>query len=266
MILAINIGNTHTVYALYADKAWKAVWRRSTDMDETEDQLASWLKGLFDMVELPFQVDGVVVSSVVPRMNTCIEFLGRKWLGCDPKFIENGEDLGIPVDYEPPSSVGSDRIANTLGALAMLEKKDGYEGLSLPMVVVDFGTATTVEAISKEGRYLGGAIMPGVLVGSYALFGRAAKVPMVELAPPNRAIGRSTTEALRSGILLGYAGAVDALVKQVSEELGGNTTVIATGGLAGVFMQMCETLQWHEPNLTLEGLIKAASIFGLPVD
>lgn len=257
MLLAIDVGNTHTVYGIYQDGQWKGAWRRATNLDETEDQLASWVYGLCQMAGLPFEIKAAMVSSVVPGMNTAIDLFCKDWLGIAPKFLHPEDDLGLPILYEPKASVGADRIANALAALEKFEK---------PIVIVDFGTATTVEAISEKGEYLGGAIMPGVIVASQALFGRAAKVPIIDLREPDHAIGRNTTDALRAGTLLGYAGAVDTLVRRFADELGATPSTVATGGLAGIFMQLCESIQAHEPNMTLEGLLIAARRYGLPVN
>jgi type III pantothenate kinase len=244
MLLAIDLGNTHTVYGLHDGREWRSVWRRSTDVGATEDELAVWLKGLHELQGLSMDVNAVVCGSVVPSANDAVERLSRKWLGCEPLFLSAREELGLPILYSPASAVGADRIANALGAL---------EKYAAPLVVVDFGTATTFDAISREGEYVGGAILPGIETSSKALFEKAAKLPPVEYVAPNRAIGRNTVESLQSGIVLGYAGAIDALATRISGELGG-ATVLATGGLSGMFLSLCATLQHHEPHLTLDGL------------
>jgi type III pantothenate kinase len=249
MLLAIDIGNTHVVIGVHDGASWRAVWRRTTRADETEDQLAVWLRGLFELSGLDFtMIDAAVCASVVPQANEAIDHLCRKWLKTDPVFVQAGAALGIDVQYDPPSAVGADRLANALGALAKYAP---------PLVIVDFGTATTFDAISAEGAYLGGTILPGVVVSSQALIGKTAKLPQIELRPPERAIGRNTVEALQSGIVLGYAGAIDTLAERISEELGGKAKVIATGGLGKLFIGVCRTIETYEPNLTLDGLLLA---------
>ncbi|MFQ3587705.1 MAG: type III pantothenate kinase, partial [Fimbriimonadaceae bacterium] len=148
MLLAIDVGNTHTVVGLWNGSDWSAVWRRATSAADTEDQLAVWLKSLFDLRGLPFAVDGVVCASVVPSLNQALRHLAEKWLGVQPVFLEPGADWGLPIEYQPPTAVGADRIANALAALAKWPP---------PIVVVDFGTATTFDAISASGAYVGGA-------------------------------------------------------------------------------------------------------------
>ena len=249
MLLAIDVGNTHTVFGLAKGGEWVAVWRRATDVSATEDELAVWLRGLRELSGISEDVDAVVCASVVPSANDAVERLSRVWLGCKPLFLSARDELRLPILYSPASAVGADRIANALGALARYEP---------PLVVVDFGTATTFDAISAAGEYLGGAILPGIETSSKALFDKAAKLPPVEYVAPEHAIGRNTVESLQSGIVLGYAGAIDSLAYRVSEELGG-ATVLATGGLSGLFMGVCHRLQHHEPNLTLDGLAIAYS-------
>jgi type III pantothenate kinase len=249
MLLAIDVGNTHTVFGLWNGESWCAVWRRATNAADTEDQLAAWLKGLFDLSGFDWRVDYALCASVVPAANEALDKLCERWLGVRVHFLRTGEEVGLPVDYEPASAVGADRIANALGAL---------EKYPAPIVVVDFGTATTFDSISADGVYVGGAILPGVGLSSQALFQRAAKLPQVEFKAPETAIGKTTIHSLQSGIMLGYAGAIDALATKINAELGGNATVIATGGLGGLFLGLCESIESYEPTLTLEGLLVAS--------
>lgn len=245
MLWAIDVGNTHIVVGIWDDGTWKAVWRLWTHRTTTEDELAANLKALFEIAGLPFRADEIVVCSVVPSLNYSLARLGRKWLKVEPTFVETGEQVGLKVLYDPPAAVGADRIVNAIAAL---------EAYPAPLVIIDFGTATTFDAVSKEQEYLGGAIMPGVLVSMEALIARTARLPQFELNAPARAIGRSTPEALQAGNVLGYAGAVDGLVRRIDLELGGNSTVVATGGLAHTFQEVCETIRHFEPNLTIDGL------------
>lgn len=244
MLLAIDVGNTHTVFGLWNEHEWVAVWRRRTDPEDTEDQLSVWLKGLFDLSSIPWRIDRAICGSVVPAMDDLLDKLCSKYLNVELKFLRRGADVGIEVDYEPPHAVGADRIANALGAL---------DRFTPPVIVVDFGTATTFDAIDSEGRYVGGAILPGVRLSSQALFDRAAKLPTVAYTAPSTAIGKNTVHSLQSGIMLGYAGAIDSLATQIASELGGSR-VIATGGLGSIFIGLCQCLESHEPTLTLDGL------------
>lgn len=156
--------------------------------------------------------------------------------------------MGIAVRYDPPSSVGADRLANALGALAKY---------SPPLIVVDFGTATTLDAVASDGAYVGGAILPGISIAGQALVSHTAKLPQFEYKEPERAIGRNTVESLQSGMMLGYAGAIDSLVARFKQELGGNPKVISTGGLGELFFGLSDAIEAHEPNLTLEGIVIA---------
>jgi len=246
MLLAIDVGNTHTVYGLRIDGEWRHVWRRATDSEATEDELAAWLDGLFRLAGIHERPSGVVCASVVPAMNAALVELSRKWFRAEVLFLD-APSSGLEIRYQPITAVGADRLANALGAL------DRYEP---PIVVVDFGTATTFDAISRDRAYVGGAILPGVLVSAEALVRRTAKLPQIDLHAPERAIGTTTVDSLQSGLVLGYAGAIDTLAGRISSELGG-ATILATGGLSGMFMGVCRTLAHHEPNLTLDGLALA---------
>ena len=248
MLLAIDIGNTNSVYGVWDGGRWIGVWRRATSHDETEDQLAVWLKGLFDLSGLVMDIDAAVCASVVPQMNDTIRMLCWRWLKTEVKFLTTGEKVGMEVTYEPPSAVGADRIANALAVLALGAP---------PAVVVDFGTATTFDTIDGQGRYVGGAILPGVLISAQALSSRTAKLPQIAFEAPERAIGRNTVESLQSGVMLGYAGAIDALASKIREELGGKARVVSTGGLGKLFVTLCHEIETYHPNLTLDGLVIA---------
>jgi type III pantothenate kinase len=245
MLWAIDAGNTHIVVGLHDGDAWSAVWRLATRTGETEDQLAATLRTLCDQAGLTFAAEAIVVASVAPPVDDNLTRLGEQWLGVSPRFLRSGAEVGIEVEYEPPAAVGADRIANALGAIALG---------ALPAIVVDFGTATTFDAISVQGRYLGGAILPGVLVSLEALASHAAKLPSISLRAPLKAIGRDTVASMESGVVLGYAGAIDALAARINVELGGGASVVATGGLGEKFMGVAKSLRRYEPTLTLDGL------------
>jgi type III pantothenate kinase len=249
MLLAIDAGNTQTVYGIWNGDSWLATWRRNTDGAETEDELAVWLRGLCELSHIPFRVDRVIAATVVPAVQASISRLAEKWLAAPCRFLENGQQVGLPVDYEPKNAVGPDRIANALGALAKH---------AAPIIVVDFGTATTFDVVDKNGVYAGGAILPGIEVASSALVGRTSRLPRFELKAPERAIGKNTVESLQSGMMLGYAGAIDALATRIDSELGGGSNIVATGGLGPVFLDLCASLQSYDKTLTLDGLVIAA--------
>lgn len=245
MLWAIDVGNTHTVVGLHDGTDWRATWRVTTRGTGTEDELAATLRTLCAGAGLPFAADGMVVASVVPSVDESWTRLAREHLAVDPRFLRTGAEVGLAVRYEPPNAVGADRIANALAALQTTPP---------PFVVVDFGTATTFDVVGPDGAYEGGSILPGPLVSMEALFSRTAKLPQIRLAPPERAIGRTTVEALQSGIVLGYAGAIDALARRIRDELGGSAPILVTGGLGSEFMELCVELDRYEPNLTLDGL------------
>ncbi len=245
MLLAVDVGNSHTVFGLHDGAGWRAVWRRATDVEDTADELAAWLATLHGVAGLPFRADRCVVGSVVPGMNMALEELARRYYGCAALMLGGDSDHGIRVTYDPPSGVGADRIANAIGALALVPP---------PVVVIDFGTATTFDVVDRSGAYAGGAILAGPVTALGALVGRTAKLPAIELRAPEAAIGRNTIDAIASGMMFGYAGAIDALAGRIDAELGGGASFLATGGLAHAFEGLCARLGRIEPMLTLDGL------------
>jgi type III pantothenate kinase len=244
MRLVIDVGNSHTVFGLWED-AWEHVWRMKTDPQETEDQLASFYFGLArEGSENWRSPQRILCASVVPSLSDAISMFGSKWFDRPVEFLTAATVPNLEIRYSPPTAVGADRLANAVAAKAL--------GLT-PAIIVDFGTATTFDAVGKGGEYLGGSILPGPVVAMEALFDRAAKLPKVELAPPKNAIGRTTTESLQSGLVLGYAGAIDNLARRMKDELP-EARVVATGGLAGLFAPLCEEVESVEPMLTLDGI------------
>ena len=248
MLLAIDAGNTHVVCGLWDGTRWVATWRKATCIDDTEDELAAWLRAMFDLSGLPFKVESAIGASVVPSLESALAEMCNRWLGVELWLLRTGAQVGLEVVYEPPTAVGADRLANAIGALALFTP---------PIVVVDFGTATTFDVIDAQGRYIGGAILPGVQISSQALFAKAAKLPAVKFSAPETAIGRDTTHSLQSGIMLGYADAIDGLAGRICAELGGEARIIATGGLGGMFLGICKRIESYEPTLTLDGLRRA---------
>ena len=249
MLLAVDAGNTETVVGLFKGPEGPTElvdhWRMSSRPERTSDELALLVKELVALHGLGLaDVAGLAVCSGVPRVTAALRQMAARYLGSPPVVIEPGTRTGVPVLYENPREVGPDRIANAVGAL---------ERFRPPVVVVDFGTATTLDAISARGEYLGGIIVPGIEVALDALYERAALLRRVELMEPRHVIGRSTEQAIQSGSLYGTAALVDGLVARMEVELG-PSTVVATGGLARVVAPFSQRVEHLEPELTLHGL------------
>ncbi|GIU88924.1 MAG: type III pantothenate kinase [Acidimicrobiia bacterium] len=246
MLLAIDVGNTQTVVGMFNGHELVDHWRIATDAERTSDELALMIQQFLGFHGFSFDdsITGVAISSVVPRVTAELRQMTTRYFSLTALVVEPGVRTGMPILYDNPKEVGADRIANAVGAY------DLYGG---PSIVVDFGTATTIEAISERGEYLGGAIFPGVEVSLDALFERAAGLRRVELAQPKHVIGKSTMESIQSGAIYGFAAQVDGLAERFMSELG-DCTVIATGGLATVILPHTRTVQHYEPWLTLYGL------------
>lgn len=246
MLLAIDIGNTNIVLGVFAGEELRAHWRLSTQTDRTADEFLLQVKGLFQLSGLTLaEVTGVVLASVVPTLVDPVLVMCRRSMGCEPLVIGPGVKTGVAIEYEDPREVGADRVVNA--AAAHLR----YGG---PCIVVDFGTALTVDAIDEKGAYLGGAIAPGMTIASEALFAHAAKLPRVELTPPLSAIGRHTATSMQSGIVFGYVGLVKELIHRFRAELGAEAKVIATGGQAELIAPHTGLVDHLDPLLTLWGL------------
>jgi type III pantothenate kinase len=245
MLLAIDVGNSHTVFGLWDGSKWLATWRHRTDIEATEDEIAAWLESMFTLHKVAFQVDRVACASVVPGMDRTLGLLAKSYFQKEIIFLKGDSHHGIPVDYQPKTAVGADRIANAIGALA---------SYASPIIVVDFGTATTFDVVDSSGTYVGGAILAGPLTSLQALVSRTAKLPAIELRAPATAIGKNTTHSIESGVMFGYAGAIDAMIARITSELGAIPAVIATGGLGTVFYDLCASIDGYEPMLTLDGI------------
>ena len=250
MLLAVDVGNTNITLAVYEGRGEDAAligdWRIRTDRERTTDEHGMLLMDLLAHSELSVgQIHHVAISSVVPTMNETLAELSRLYLKVEPFFVTAETESGIKVHYEPVSGVGADRICNAVGAF----KK--YGG---PCIVVDFGTATTFDAIAENGDYLGGAILPGIGISMDALFRNAARLYRVEFVAPPRAIGQNTGHAMQSGIVFGFAGQTDAMVERFRRELGDHARVIATGGLAELIHGESRTIEIVDQLVTLEGL------------
>lgn len=247
MILVFDVGNTNIVLGVYDERILTHHWRVSTEKSRTTDECAVVIKNLFDFSGLTFQEIGVVViSSVVPPVNQTLEALARKYFGVEPLVVGPGVKTGMPIIIDNPREVGADRIVNAVAA---------YHKYGGPLVIVDSGTATTFCVVSKRGEYLGGAIAPGIGISTEALFQRASKLPRIEIVKPTSVIARNTVAAMQSGIYYGFIGQVDGIVNRMKAEMGPETKVIATGGLAEMISQDSNTIETVDPFLTLEGLL-----------
>ncbi|MBI4377727.1 MAG: type III pantothenate kinase [Nitrospinae bacterium] len=246
MLLAIDIGNTNIVLGIYQRKKLIIHWRIETERNRTDDEFAALFKGLFSIANLKFEdIKDVIVSCVVPPILPILENLSHRYFHSSPLIIGPGIKTGIPILYDNPKEVGADRIVNAVA---------GYERYGGPLIAVDFGTATTFDAVSQKGEYLGGVIAPGIAISMDALSERAAKLPKVELIKPEKVIGRNTISSMQSGAIYGYAGLVDRVVEEMKKELGGNVYVVATGGLAELIAHESLTIKEINPFLTLDGL------------
>ena len=246
MILVFDVGNTNIVLGVYEEKNLVEHWRISTATQRTADEYAVLLKALFDGSGLTFKrIDGIIISSVVPPLMMALELLSKKYFGFLPLVVGPGIKTGIQIKFENPREVGADRIVNAIA---------GYELYGGPLIIVDFGTATTFCAITEKGEYLGGAIAPGIGISTEALFAKAAKLPRVELVKPAAVIGKNTVNSMQSGIIYGFAGQVDAVVSRMKKELPGSPLVVATGDMADLMAQEARNIDRVDPLLTLTGL------------
>jgi type III pantothenate kinase len=247
VLLAVDVGNTQTVLGVFEARELVWRWRIATQRERTADELALLFGGFLEQAGLSFsrQITAVVLASVVPAQTQALREMVRNYFHFQPVVVEPGIKTGISIQTDNPKEVGADRIVNAVAAFAK------YGG---PCVVVDFGTAITYDAVSEQGEYLGGAIAPGLQVSAAGLSSVADRLPRVEVVAPRSVIGKNTVEALQSGLLLGTASEVDGMVERMQKELGGHATVVATGGLADAVVPLCQSVDHHEPWLTLEGL------------
>lgn len=245
-LLAVDIGNTNIVLGVFVGNRLRGSWRVSTSLSKTSDEYGILLLDLFGQkAEHPVRPGGVILSSVVPPLTPIFVEMVRRYFHTEPLLVDGGMDTGLVNRYEPPRDVGADRIVNAVAA---------YERFGGPVIIVDFGTATTFCAVSRKGEYLGGAITPGITISAEALFQRASKLPKVELIKPGSVVGKDTVSSLQAGMVYGYAGMVDAMVTRMKAELGGSPRVVATGGQARLILSEARTIKEVRPFLTLEGL------------
>lgn len=250
MLLAIDTGNTNTVFAVFdSTGVLRGEWRASTAVNRTADETGIWLSQLLGLAGLDrSMISAAIIASVVPATLFNSRALCRRYFNCQPLVVGAPDvTIGIGVQVERPEEVGADRLVNAVGAFVE------YGG---PKIVVDFGTATTFDVIDDEGNYLGGTITPGINLSLEALHRAAAQLPRVAVGRPERVIGKTTVQAMRSGIFWGYVGLIEGMVERICGELGVQAGVIATGGLASLFTECCSTLERADPHLTLKGLLE----------
>ncbi|ADG04879.1 type III pantothenate kinase [Kyrpidia spormannii] len=246
MLLTMDVGNTNIVLGVYKGRDLLYHWRMATAREKTEDELGMMIKSLFaDQGVSVSDIDGVVISSVVPPLMLALDRMSKKYFHKKPLIIGPGIRTGLPIKIENPKEVGADRIVNCVGAIELYGP---------PLVIVDFGTATTFDVVNERGEYLGGPIAPGIAISVEALFQRAAKLPRIELVKPDHVLGRNTIDMMQSGVIYGFVGQVDGLVTRIRRELGLPFRVIATGGLAELISSESETIEEVNPYLTLHGL------------
>jgi type III pantothenate kinase len=246
VLLAVDVGNTNTVLGAFEGKVLRQHWRVETSHSRTGDEYGIQVRQLFDADGLDIRsVDAVVVSSVVPPLATTLQRMSQRYFGVKALFIEPGVKTGMPILYENPREVGADRIVNAVAA---------WDKWACGLIVVDFGTATTFDAVSQKGEYLGGAICPGITISMEALFLHASKLPEVEFSRPPHVIGRNTIASMQSGLVYGYVGLVDGICARMERELGFKPKVVATGGLAPLIAGVSQSISEVDEHLTLNGL------------
>ncbi|OHC75901.1 MAG: pantothenate kinase [Rhodospirillales bacterium RIFCSPLOWO2_12_FULL_58_28] len=248
MLLAIDSGNTNIVFAVFGDEgALLGEWRSSSAADRTADEHGVWLKQLFEMKGIDAAgIDAAIIATVVPATLFDLKTLCRRYFDCEPMVVGEADvKLGLKILMNHPEEVGADRLLNAIAA----HKR--YHG---PLIVVDFGTATTFDVVDGDGNYCGGAISPGINLSLEALHLAAAKLPRVAIERPDKVIGKGTISAMQSGIFWGYVGMIEGLTARISEEFGADMTVIATGGLATLFAPSVKCIGHVDPHLTLDGL------------
>ncbi|WP_203226022.1 type III pantothenate kinase [Bacillus kwashiorkori] len=246
MILVLDVGNTNIVLGVYEEETLKYYWRIGTNRNKTEDEFGMLIKSLFEHKGLSFSdIKGIIISSVVPPIMYALEKMCEKYFKINPVLVGADLDLGLKVNYDNPREVGADRIVNAVAAI---------EEYGCPLIIVDFGTATTYCYINEAGEYLGGAIAPGINISTEALYMKAAKLPRIEIVKPENIIGKNTVQAMQAGIVYGYVGQVDGIVSRMKQQGNDEPTVIATGGLAPLIGKESETIDIVDPFLTLKGL------------
>jgi type III pantothenate kinase len=252
MLLAIDVGNTNIVLGVFDGAQLTESWRLVTMRERTSDELGILITDLFERSRIDLsRVQGIILSSVVPPLTRTLEEMCERYFDRRPLTVDPSSNTGMPVLYQPPSDVGADRVVNGIAAY----EKFGRERQA-PVIVVDFGTATTFDAISRRGEYIGGVICPGIGISADALFQRAARLPRVDVRKPPMVIGQTTVTSMQSGLFFGYVAMVDGIVTRIRQELedGSRAACIATGGMAEVIAGETTTIERVEADLTLQGL------------
>jgi len=246
MLLAVDIGNTNIVFGLYAGDQLQTHWRIRTERNRTTDEYWVLVNEFIRINEISTgTIDDIIISCVVPPLIPVFEELSQKYFKTDPLVVGPGIKTGMPILYKNPAEVGADRIVNAVA---------GFEKYGGPLLIVDFGTATTFDAVSVNGEYLGGAIFPGLQISLEALYKSTAKLSPVDLLTPERVIGKSTVESIQSGTIHGYAGLIENIVSKMQDEIGGVTKVVGTGGVLNSIQEQVKTFTTVDPFLTLDGL------------
>ena len=246
MLLAIDVGNTNITLGVFEGEELKASWRLAADVNRLRDEYGVLMVNLLEHEGIgPEQIDAAVMASVVPDLDPVFEAVCRRYFGVQPLMVGAGVRTGLRILYDSPRDVGADRVADAVAAIKLYGK---------PLILVDLGTATVFDAISKEGDYLGGAIAPGLVIAAEALFQRAARLYRVELATPASTIGRNTVAAVQAGVIFGYVSLVEGIVRRFKEELGEEAKVVATGGWAELVAQETDVIDVVDTDLTLTGL------------
>lgn len=255
MLLAIDCGNTNTLFAIHDGEDWQAQWRSGTDSTRTADEHAVWLSQLMDLHGFSFKdIEACVISTVVPQALFNLRNLSRRYFDAEPIIVgETGVNLDIEVRLARASEAGADRLVNALGARGV------YEGA---LIIIDSGTATTFDVISEDGAFEGGIIAPGINLSMQALHAAAAKLPRVAIARPQKVIGNDTVSAMQSGVFWGYIDLIDGLVERIKAEHGKPMTVIATGGVVSLFDGASSAIDHYDPDLTIRGLLQVWKLNG----
>ena len=252
MLLAIDVGNTNIVLGVFEGELLTESWRLVTMRERTSDEIGILVTHLFERSDIDLtRIDGIILSSVVPPLTRTMEEMCERFFDKSPLTVDPASNTGMPVLYQPAADVGADRVVNAVAAYEAFGRAK-----SLPLIVVDFGTATTFDAISKRGEYIGGVICPGIGISADALFQRAARLPRVEVRKPPAVIGQTTVTSMQSGLFFGYVSMVDGIVARIRAELedGASAVCIATGGMADILAGETTAIQHVEPDLTLQGL------------
>lgn len=248
MLLVVDVGNTNTMFGVYdlTSGSLRSMIRTATRHDRMPDEWYAILQPLLsaDGVDIGL-ISAMVISSVVPSVTRWLTVLGKKRLGIGPVIVSAGLDIGLPIDMDNPEEVGADRLVNSIAAI---------QRYGAPVIAIDFGTALNFDVVDARGHYVGGSLAPGIVIALEAMTSRAARLFSVELTPPPAAIGRNTTNAIQSGLVLGYVSLVEGMIRRISDELGSNPPVVVTGGYSEIIAKQSSLIDYHAPDLTIEGL------------